>query len=128
MKRKTTDLEKNLIKKGFQLIQKNYAGKHSEKTLNYIYDGVVDTYEFRVGVRVVIDAKREKILTIGIKDPLVFLGTGNVINFSGVKLLGVLIDEITYFIYGVKDKEKDADETVEIVEEIENETQGTETD
>ena len=128
MKRKTTELEKNLISKGFKLIQKNYAGKHSEKTLSYVYEGIVDTYEFRVGVRAIINAKREKILTIGVKEPMVFLGTGDIITLGGVKLLDTLFREITDFIYNTPKVEQNTDEIVEIVEEIENETNWKETD
>lgn len=129
MKRKITDLEKNLINKGFVLKEKKYAGKHSEKTASYVYEGIYTPYLMIINLNVVVilNAKRDKVLNIGIVDPLKVLGV-NYIDFKSAKLLGLFIDEITHFIYGVKDKEKDADETVEIVEEIENETEGTEAD
>ena len=38
MKRKITELEKNLIEKGWELDHKTYTGKHSEKTFQYVYE------------------------------------------------------------------------------------------
>ena len=107
MKRKTTDLEKNLIKKGFKLIQKNYAGKHSEKTASYIYKGIYTPYLMitNIDVIIIINAKRDKILNIGITDPFKVLGV-DYINFNSAELLGIFIKEITQFIYDIKSEIK----------------------
>ena len=37
MKRKVTDLEQKLIQNDFRLLGKEYGGKHSQKTVSYIY-------------------------------------------------------------------------------------------
>ena len=54
MKRKITDLEKQLIADGFVLSFKQYHGKHSEKTLSYTY--IKDNWIIK------LDKTREKIL------------------------------------------------------------------
>ena len=127
MKRKTTELEKNLIKKGFMLDHKDYIGKHSEKTLSYVYYGVVETEHFRVGVNVILDAKREKIKVWGIKNVLAFINNPSTFNKCDLGILTGVMEDIESFINAKPKNEQNTDEIVEIVEEIENETQGTET-
>ena len=60
MKRKITDLEKQLIADGFVLSFKQYHGKHSEKTLSYTY--IKDNW------RIELDKTREKILGFFLND------------------------------------------------------------
>lgn len=76
MKRKITELEKNLIEKGWELDHKTYTGKHSEKTFQYVYEKVyVGEYEREDGKIVVtttsahcvLNSKREKIESVEIK-------------------------------------------------------------
>ena len=76
MKRKITELEKNLIEKGWELDHKTYTGKHSEKTFQYVYEKVyVGEYERNDGKIVVtttsayciLNSKREKIESVEIK-------------------------------------------------------------
>ena len=54
MKRKITDLEKQLIADGFVLSFKQYHGKHSEKTLSYTY--IKENWIIK------LDKSREKVL------------------------------------------------------------------
>ena len=54
MKRKITDLEKQLIADGFVLSFKQYHGKHSEKTMSYTY--IRDAWAIK------LDKTREKVL------------------------------------------------------------------
>lgn len=60
MKRKITDLEKQLITDGFVLSFKQYHGKHSEKTLSYTY--IKDNWIIK------LDKTREKILGFFLND------------------------------------------------------------
>lgn len=60
MKRKITDLEKQLIADGFVLSFKQYHGKHSEKTLSYTY--IKDNWIIK------LDKTREKILGFFLND------------------------------------------------------------
>ena len=78
MKRHITELEKNLIEKGWELDHKVYTGKHSDKVLNYVYEKVyVKEYTRKDGkvvvstwsARVLLDPKREKIDDVLIKSP-----------------------------------------------------------
>ena len=84
MKRKTTELEQKLIKRGFRLDHKDYIGKNSEKTLSYVYYGVVETSHFKVGVNVILDAKRNEIKVWGIRNLLEFIN--NPITFTQYQL------------------------------------------
>lgn len=78
MKRHITELEKNLIEKGWELDHKTYTGKHSDKVLNYVYEKVyVKEYTRKDGkvvvstwsARVLLDQKREKIEDVLIRSP-----------------------------------------------------------
>ena len=78
MKRHITELEKNLIEKGWELDHKTYWGKHSDKVLNYVYEKVyLKEYTRDDGkvvvnswsARVLLDQKREKIEDVLIKSP-----------------------------------------------------------
>jgi len=60
MKRKITDLEKQLIADGFVLSFKQYHGKHSEKTLSYAY--IKDNWVIK------LDKTREKVLGFTLND------------------------------------------------------------
>lgn len=59
MKRKITDLEKQLIADGFVLSFKQYHGKHSEKTMSYTY--------IRGAWAIKLDKTREKVLSFYIQ-------------------------------------------------------------
>lgn len=58
MKRKTTDLERKLIEKGYYLSHKTYGGKKSQKTLFYYYTNKNSFIK--------LDSKREKVVTYGL--------------------------------------------------------------
>lgn len=58
MKRKTTELERKLIEKGYHLVLKRYCGKTSQKTLSYQY---VQGNAF-----ITLDSKREKVTNYGL--------------------------------------------------------------
>ena len=75
MKRKTTELEENLIQKGWELDHKTYTGAHSEKVYQYVYEKVfVKEFERPDGKvvvstnvgRVYLDSHREKVENIQI--------------------------------------------------------------
>ena len=80
MKRKKTQLELNLIEKGWELDHKTYTGKHSDKVLNYVYEKVYyREYERKCdgkiivttwSARVLLDSKREHIDDVLIKSPM----------------------------------------------------------
>lgn len=59
MKRKETILEQRLISNGWILTQKTYFGKHSEHVGNYTYE--------KDDNKIILDAKREKVVDYGIK-------------------------------------------------------------
>lgn len=128
MKRKTTELEQKLIKKGFRLDHKDYIGKNSEKTLSYVYYGVVETSHFKVGVNVILDAKRKEIKVWGIRNLLEFINNPNTFTKYQLGILTGVMEDIETFIFNEPKNEQNADEIVEIVEEIENETQGKKSD
>lgn len=58
MERKTTELEQKLIANGFELTQKKYKGKHSERIASYLY---TKGYLF-----VVLNPKRDMVLDYGV--------------------------------------------------------------
>lgn len=66
MKRKTTELEQKLIKKGLELESKVYSKKDNKKIDKYIYGGVIELERIQCLVQpeVELDPKREKILDI----------------------------------------------------------------
>lgn len=70
MKRKITDLEQKLIENGWQLTNKHYTGKHSEKILCYEYHKTSDlrndnkVYDLFIN----LDQKRSQIVKYGIKN------------------------------------------------------------
>lgn len=79
MKRKKTQLEINLIEKGWQLDHKTYTGKHSDKVDNYVYEKTYTNEHTREdgkivvtswSARVLLDSKREHIEDVLIKSPL----------------------------------------------------------
>lgn len=80
MKRKKTQLELNLIEKGWELDHKTYTGKHSDKVLNYVYEKVYSReYERKCdgkivittwSARVLLDSKREHIDDVLIRSPM----------------------------------------------------------
>lgn len=79
MKRKKTQLEINLIEKGWELDHKTYTGKHSDKVLNYVYEKVYSReFERKDGklivttwsARVLLDSKREHFVDVLIKSPM----------------------------------------------------------
>ena len=80
MKRKETQLELNLIEKGWELDHKTYTGKHSDKVLNYVYEKVYSReYERKCdgkivittwSARVLLDSKREHIDDVLIRSPM----------------------------------------------------------
>lgn len=69
MKRKTTELEKILLDDSWYLTQKDYTGKHSEKTLSYEYTKCVP-YENELGFQAIVklNANRDKIINVGISN------------------------------------------------------------
>lgn len=64
--RKNTQIEEKLIKAGLVLDSKSYCGKKSEKTLSYLYTGVLFDEGEEFGVIVELNAKRNKITGWGI--------------------------------------------------------------
>lgn len=79
MKRRKTQLELNLIEKGWELDHKTYTGKHSDKVLNYVYEKVYSReFEREDGkieittwsARVLLDSKREHVVDVLVRSPL----------------------------------------------------------
>lgn len=63
MKRTVTELEEKLIGLGYKLVFKQYGGKHSQKVDRYIYFKQDEDGDL---IKVVLDKKREEIITIGL--------------------------------------------------------------
>lgn len=71
MKRSITELENNLIEKGFKLSYKTYRGKHSQYVDDYVYRGKVQCdlnsgESYSVQVKVIINSKKNSIKSIWI--------------------------------------------------------------
>ena len=121
MKRKITETEKNLIDKGFKLFLKKYYGSHSEKTLSYLYYGVIDTSFGRVGVSVVLDPKRNTVINYGIYKYYHAICGIETYTMKHLKEAEQILTEIKEFLFENNEKPtQNADEIVEIVEEINN--------
>jgi len=100
MKRKITELEQQLIEFGWKLVAKEYCGKNSEKTQNYVYEKKIGFVEYGIipfKAKVIIDYKREKIIRftfenydcqfIGFKDLLILERRNEILN---KELLGII--------------------------------------
>ena len=66
MIRRTTELEKRLISKGWYLTSKNYYGKGSNKTLCYNYTKTFELKEAIVDAIVVISPKRDEVFNVSL--------------------------------------------------------------
>ena len=129
MKRKITELEENLIKKGWQLSHKTYVGKHSDKVENYVYLKVYEVEHERerdgkivisawTGM-VLLDSKRVYIEDVLIKYPFHLFVNDSVITFALSKWYQ--IQKEVYDCYPVNQGEppqEDVDEQVEVAEAI----------
>ena len=70
MKRKQTLLEENLLKIGYVLKSKEYQGKYSHITKNYIYEKSVLFNGTSIPVSVILDYKRSYIVNVKILTPI----------------------------------------------------------
>ena len=107
MERKTTELEQKLVRYGFELTQKKYTGKHSERIASYLY---TKGYLF-----VVLTPKRDKVLDYGI------IPINNVLLIG--KELKACIDEefreLEMLLF--YEEWEDTEEIIETVESVEKE-------
>lgn len=104
MKRKITDLEQKLLDNGWQLTNKNYTGKHSEKIECYEYHKTSDLRNNGKTFDLVIklDQKRSQIVDYGVKN--VYL---HYLNDQELCLVRFLFLEIRHFVERItKEKEK----------------------
>lgn len=107
MERKTTELEQKLLKNGFELTQKKYTGKHSERIASYLYT--------KGCLFVVLTPKRNEIIDYG------------VIPLNNVLLIGKELKEnldrefnaLEMFLF--YEEWENAEEIVETVESVEKE-------
>ena len=65
MKRKTTELERNLKDLGFKLDHKTYCGKNSDKVLDYVFIRTNGYYEYQV----FLNRERTQIVGYGFTNP-----------------------------------------------------------
>lgn len=129
MKRKITELEENLTKKGWQLSHKTYVGKHSDKVENYVYtkiyeveherenDGKIVIYSW--DGMVLLDSKRVYIEDVFIKNPFRSFVNESVITFALSKWYQ--IQKEVYDCYPVNQGElsqEDVNEQVQVAEAI----------
>lgn len=101
-KRKITELEEKLIKKGLKLEKKVYSKKDNKKVDKYIYGGVIELEKIHCLVQpeVELDPKREKILDIRVR---VYDGY---INRDILDLITEEYNELTSFLLGEDDEIK----------------------
>ena len=122
MKRKRTELEEDLIKKGYKLLYKTYSGKHSQRVDRYVYGGsthiTLDSGErFVIPTKILLNAGRTQIVDV------------KILNFFDEYIGSFTIDNIVaifnkvneYVMNTIKEEELSANEMVEVLESIENE-------
>lgn len=102
MKRKTTELEQKLIKKGLKLESKVYSKKDNKKIDKYVYGGVIELERIHCLVQpeVELDPKREKILDIRMRI------YNDYINKDILDMVNEEYNELTSFILGEDDEIK----------------------
>lgn len=102
MKRKITELEQKLIKKGLKLEKKVYSKKDNKKVAKYIYGGVIELEKIHCLVQpeVELDPKREKILDIRVCSYILY------INKDMIREITEEYNELTSFILGEDDEIK----------------------
>lgn len=115
MKRKTTELEKGLIAKGFKLAYKTYTGNKSQTVKEYAYNGVVSTKECGyVSCMVFLNAKRDMITAVKLS-----LGNNNLISKYDIEEWLTAIKYCEHYVKGSSNDLSD-DEVVESIEVLEN--------
>lgn len=102
MKRKITELEQKLIKKGLNLESKVYCKKDNKKIDKYIYGGVIELEKIHCLVQpeVELDPKRENILDIRVHIYNYY------INKDILDMINEEYNELTSFILGEDDEIK----------------------
>ena len=102
MKRKITELEQKLIKKGLKLESKVYSKKDNKKIDKYIYGGVIELEKIHCLVQpeVELDPKREKILVIRLRI------YNDYIDKDILDMINEEYNELTSFILGEDDEIK----------------------
>lgn len=98
MKRTITKLEEQLINKTFRLDSKTYSGRYSQKVENYIYKGKVsvklgDNLSLSIKTRVILDAKRTKILGVWIENIY-----DSYVSELGVKEIAMVYDYVNHYV------------------------------
>lgn len=88
MERRKTQLEEKLLSNGWYLESKDYAGKYSQKTLSYTYSKDLVYGNGVVNARVIINAKRDEIIDIQVKNPY----KQEIITRSQVEAMDILLD------------------------------------
>ena len=123
MKRKITELEKNLIANGWELDHKTYYGKHSDKVLNYVYEKVyVKEYTRDDGkvivntwtARVLLDKTRTKI-----EDTLIYSPFKSYVNYLTCLLVAGKIKEIDKEVKSCLPQKDDPNEELSTEEQVE---------
>lgn len=129
MKRKKTQLEINLIEKGWELNHKTYTGKHSDKVLNYIYEKVYSSeYERKCdgkiiiatwSARVLLDSKREHIDDVLVRIPMPAYVNEIMVAFIFGKIRDITKEVETCYPNQENNEELTTEEQVEVVEALE---------
>lgn len=102
MKRKITELEQKLIKKGLKLESKVYSKKDNKKIDKYVYGGVIEVEKIHCLVQpeVELDPKREKIIEVRLRI------YNDYINKDILDMINEEYNELTSFILGEDDEIK----------------------
>jgi hypothetical protein len=122
MKRKRTELEEDLIKKGYKLLYKTYSGKHSQKVDHYVYGG--STYisfdsggRFVVPTKILLNPGRTQIFYVQILNCF-----EEYIGSLTVETIVATFNKVNdYVMNQIKEEQLSANEVVEVLESIENE-------
>ena len=128
MKRHITKLEQRLIDSGFVLKEKHYYGKHSEKTKNYVYKGVVycllnDKRHIYVRVDVYLNSKRDKVDELYMLNPFIYDQEINLKSIEGLhEMADICEEQVKRIVYG-GESNTNQEEQLEIAECVECENE-----
>lgn len=123
MKRKITELEKNLIDKGWELDHKTYYGKHSDKVLNYVYEKVYVKEYTRDDGKVIVNTWTARVLLDNtrtkIEDTLIYSPYKAFTNYITCLLVAGKIKEIEKEVKSCLPQKNDPNEELSTEEQVE---------
>lgn len=109
MKRKITELEQKLLDNGWNLTNKVYTGKHSEKTDYYEYRKIADLRnegkEYEQIIK--LDLKRSKIVSFGVGNVNIYY-----LNDDELLFIRTLYFQLSHFVNLISKPKKEESTTI----------------